>query len=163
MVEGDNLCTTLVAILLLHLLELVLHDLLAALRIVENLLQVGNELHQVVELLVELVDTQTSELRETHIDDGLRLELVQIEADLQVTLGVRRRLRVADDANHLVDIVDSDDQAFQDVGTLLGFLQVVLGATNGYVVAVLNEVLDTFLQREQTGTTLHQSDVIHRE
>ena len=61
-VEGDDLRTTLVAILLLHLEQVVLHHFLTALGIVENLLQVGNELLQIVELLVELLDAQTCEL-----------------------------------------------------------------------------------------------------
>ena len=162
-VEGDNLCTTCVAILLFHLLQLVLHDLLAALGVVQDFLQVGNELHQVVVLLVQLVDTQTCELAETHIDDSLRLQLVQVEALLQVTLGVRRSLTITDDMYHLVDIVHSDNQSFEDVGTLLGFLQVVLGTTDSHVVTMLNEVLDTLLEVQQTGTTLDQCDIVDRE
>ena len=70
-VEGDDLRATLVAVLLLHLEQIVLHHLLAALGVVEDLLQVCDELHEVVVLLVELIDTQTCELGETHIDDSL--------------------------------------------------------------------------------------------
>ena len=70
-VEGDDLRATLVAVLLLHLEQIVLHHLLAALGVVEDLLQVCDELHEVVVLLVELIDTQTCELSETHIDDSL--------------------------------------------------------------------------------------------
>ena len=91
-VEGDNLCTTLVAILLLHLQQVLLHHLLTALGIVENLLQVGDELHQFVVLLVQLLDTQAGELCQTHIDDSLRLKLIQFETSLQVTLCIGRRL-----------------------------------------------------------------------
>ena len=61
-VEGNNLRATLVAILLLHLLQLLLHHLLTTLGVVQDFLQVGNQLHQVVVLLVELIDTQTCEL-----------------------------------------------------------------------------------------------------
>ena len=64
---------------------------------------------------------------------------------------------------HLVDVVDGDDQSFEDVGTLLRLLQVVLGAADGYVVAVLDEVLDALLEVEQTGTTLDQCDIVDRE
>ena len=110
---------------------------------------------------MELLNTQTGELSQTHIDDSLRLELIEIEASLQVTLGISRSLRVADDTNHLVDIVHGDDQTFEDVGTLLGFLQVVLCTTDRHIVAMLNEVLDTLLECKQTRTTLYQSNVIH--
>ena len=70
-VEWDNLCTTLVAILLLNLEQILLHNLLTTLGVIENLLQLGNELLQVVELLVELINTQTCELSQAHINDSL--------------------------------------------------------------------------------------------
>ena len=47
------------------------------------------------------------------------------------------------------------------MGTLLCFLQIVLGATDGHIMTVLYEVLHALLEGEQTGTTLHQGDVIH--
>ena len=72
-IEGNNLGTTLVAILLLHLLQLVLHHLLATLGVIQDFLQVGYQLHEVIVLLMQLIDTQTGQLAQTHIDDGLRL------------------------------------------------------------------------------------------
>ena len=71
---------------------------------------------------------------------------------------------------HLVDVVHSNNQSFEDMGTLLSFLQVVLGATDGHLMAVLNEVADAFTQAEQLRTHLtmstrdgHQSDIVYRE
>ena len=159
-VEWDNLCTTLVAILLLNLEQILLHNLLTTLGVIENLLQLGNELLQVVELLVELINTQTCELSQTHINDSLRLKLIEIEASLQVALSISRSLRVTNNMYNLVDIIYGDDQALEDVGTLLSLAQIVLGTTDGNIVAMLNEVLDTLLERKQAGTTLNQSDVI---
>ena len=72
-VEGDDFRSALVAVLLLHFLQLVFHHLLAALGVVEDFLQVGNELHQVVVLLVQLVYAQAGELCQSHVDNGLRL------------------------------------------------------------------------------------------
>ena len=160
MVEGDNLCAALVAILLLDFQQVVLHDLLATLRVVENLLQVGNQLHQVVILLVQLLDAQTCKLRQTHIDNSLRLQLVQLEAGFQVTLSIGRCLRVTYDAHHLVNIVHGNDQAFQYVSTFLSFAQVVLRAADGHLMAVFNEVLHTILEVQQPRTALHQRNVI---
>ena len=161
MVEGDDLRTALVAILLLHLQQILLHDLLAALGVVEDLLQLSNELLQIVELLVELIDTQACQLTETHIYDGLRLKLVEFEAYFEVALSIGRGLAITDNVYHLVDIVDGDDQALEDVGTLLSLAQIVLGTTDGNIVAMLNEVLNTLLERKQAGTTLYQSNIIN--
>ena len=161
MVEGDDLRTTVVAVFLLHLLQLVLHHLLATLRVVQDLLQVSDQFLQVVELLVELVDTQTRQLCETHVHDSLRLELVEFEAYLQVMLGVTGGLTIPYNMYDLVDIVDGDDQALQDMGALLCFLQVELRAADGHVMTVLHEIFHAFLEVQQTGATLYQSDVIH--
>ena len=95
---------------------------------------------------MELIDTQTCELGETHINDSLRLELVEFEAYFEVALSVGRCLTVTDDTNHLVDIVDGDDQTLEDVGTLLSLAQVILGATDRNVVTVLYEILDALLE-----------------
>ena len=56
---------------------------------------------------------------------------------------------------HLVDVVHGDDQTFEDVGTLLCFLQVVLGATDRHIMTVLYEVLYALLEGEQTGTAFY--------
>ena len=163
MVEGDNLRTTLVTVLLLHLQEIVFHHFLTTLRVVEDLLQVGNEFLQVVKLLMELIHTQTSQLCQAHIDDCLRLQLIKFEASLQVTLGICRGLTISNNVYHLVDIVDGDDQAFEDMGPLLSLTQIVLGATDGHIMTMLHEILDALLQVQQTGTTLHKCDIIDRE
>ena len=109
---------------------------------------------------MQLVDTQASQLTQTHVDDGLRLELVQVEALFQVALGVAGGLAVSNNVYHLVNVVDGDDQTLQDMGTLAGLAQVVLGAADGDIMAVLDEVLDALLEREQTGTALDQGNVV---
>ena len=55
----DNLCTTVIAILLLNLLQLFLHYFLTTLRVIKNLLQILNGLHEFLKLLMQLVKTQT--------------------------------------------------------------------------------------------------------
>ena len=49
------------------------------------------------------------------------------------------------------------------MGTSLSLSLLKLGATNGYIMTVLHEVLDALLQREQTWTTLNQCDTVDRE
>ena len=170
-VKGDNLRLALVAVLLLHFEQIVFHHLLATLRVVQNLFQVSNQLLQVVIFLMQLVDAQARQLRQTHIDDGLRLSLVQVEAFFQIALGIARCSRLSDDVYHLVNIVHGNNQPFQNVGTLTSLAQVILCATDGHVVTMVNEVADAFLQREQTRTQAHtvarldgnQRNVINRE
>ena len=112
---------------------------------------------------MQLVHTQASQLAEAHVHDCLRLKLVQIKAALQVALGVNRRLRVAYDVHHLVNIVHRNDQSLQDVGALLGLAQVEARAADGHVVAVLHKVFHALLQAQQARATFHQRNVVHRE
>ena len=65
--------------------------------------------------------------------------------------------------HHFIDVVHGDNQSFEDMGTLLCFLQVVSGTADCHIMTVLDEVFHTLLQGEQTGTSLHQSDAVHRE
>ena len=141
-----NLSATLVAILLFHILQLVLHHLLTELWFIEYALQVSYEFFEVGILLTQFIDTQTSELTKTHINDSLRLQFVDSETLLQSTLGIAWSLRGTDNLYYLVNIIDSDNQALENVGTSLSLSLLKLGATNGDIMTVLNEVLDALLQ-----------------
>ena len=163
MLIGNDLGATGITIFLFHLEQLILHHLLAQFGITQDLLIVSDQLLYLLIFLVQLVDTQTGELTQTHVYDSLALQLVQLEALLQVTLCIRRGLTVADDVHHLIDIIAGDDQSLKDMSTLLGFLQVVFRTTDSHVMTVLHEVLHTLLQGEQARTTLHQCDIVHRE
>ena len=65
--------------------------------------------------------------------------------------------------NHFVYIVARNNQSFQDVRTILSLTQVILGTTDSYVMTMLYEILNTFLQAQCTWTTFHQGDIVHGE
>ena len=88
-------------------------------------------------------------MRKTHIDDSLRLQFVNLETCLEITLGIGRSTAIADDVNHLVDVVASDDQTFEDMCLLLSLCQVELGTTDDHLMTMGNEVLDELLQVEE--------------
>ena len=71
---------------------------------------------------------------------------------------------------HLVDVVHGNDQSFENVCTLLSFLQVELGTTYRDVVAVLYEVVYAVFEVEQFRAQLqwvarigHQCNVVDGE
>ena len=161
MVVGLDHSAARIAILLLHLVQLVLHHLLAELRVVEDLIEVVDGLHQLIKLIVQLFQAQARELAKAHVDNSLALQLVQFETLLQVALCVARCLAGADDVHHLVDVVTGDDEALKNVGTFLCLLQVELCAADGHVVTVLHKVLHALFQAQQTWTTSHQGDAVH--
>ena len=87
MVIWFNHGATCVTILLLHLVEFILHYLLAELRIVQNLVQVVDGLHQLIEFIVQLLQTQACQLAEAHIHDVSGMGLGEHTAAAQFQLG----------------------------------------------------------------------------
>ena len=158
-----NLGTALVAELLLDLNEFLLDDLAALGGIVEDSLQVLDGLAHLGQLVVQFLLLQAGELAQTHLDDGTGLHLGEAEALTQALDGVLGRVAALDDGDHLVDVVTGDDESFQDVGTLLGLLEVELGAADHHLVAVLQEVMQQFLEVQQHGTSVNQTHIINAE
>ena len=161
MVIWLNHGTTCVTILLLYLVEFILHYLLAELRIVQNLVQVVDGLHQLVEFIVQLLQTQACQLAEAHIHDGLTLKFIEFEALLQVALSIRRSLAGSDNMYHLVDVVAGNDQALENMSTLLSLLQFELGAADRNIMTMLYEILYTLLQAQKTWAAINKSNAIH--
>ena len=168
---GQDFGLALVAIGLFHLQQFVLNHLLAEFGIRQNLIEVGNALFEFVVLAAEFLLLQTGELRQTHLDDGLGLHLVEREALHQALLRLLRVAARLDDGHHFVDIVRSDDECTQNVLTFEGFAQVELRATDHHIVAVLDEMANAVFEREELRTHLggarsgngHQGDAVHGE
>ena len=112
---------------------------------------------------MQLLLLESGELAQAHLDDGLGLDVVKLKALHQSLDGILRGLGGADDVYHLVDIVAGDDKAVKDVGPLLCLAQVILGAADDYVVAVLDEVLDAVLEGEYARTSMDEGDIVDAE
>ena len=155
--------TTIITVFLLHLVELIFHHLLAKLRIVQDLVQIVDGLHQLIKLIVQLFQTESCQLRQTHVNDGLALKFIKLETLLQVALRIRRSFALTDNVNHLINIVTGNDQTFEYMSAFLCLFQIKLSATNGYIMTMLYEILHTFLQGKQARSTIDQSNAVDRE
>ena len=63
-------------------------------------------------------------------------------------------------SNDRINVVESNDQSLKDVRALFRFAQVVLGAANNHLVAVLHIVRHHLLQVEKLWTPLDQCNVV---
>ena len=70
------------------------------------------------------------------------------EARREPRLGFVGGLAGANDLDDLVDVVEGDAVAFEQVRALFGFAQVVASAPRDDVLAVRDEVLEHLLERE---------------
>ena len=121
---GDGLVADLgpplVAVLLLDLLELLDDDREDELLVLEDAPQLGDPLLQGGVLLLDLEPLELGQPLELELEDGLGLDLGQPELLHQPLAGLVDRLGGPDELDDGVEVVEADDQAFQDVGPLLG-------------------------------------------
>ena len=159
----DDLAATLVTILLLDLKELFADELCTQFLVSEEGLQALDLLHQGSVLFLQLLTLQTGEGTQTHIHDGTRLDEREGEALHELLDSFLRLAGRTDDTDDLVDIVDCDDQALEDVDTLLGLAQLKLRTAVDDIVTVLDEELDEVTKVQQLRAALHERNIIDAE
>ena len=152
-----------ISVLRLHLGALIFHDLELESLAAENLDAVGDELLEFVELGLQFLALESCELAETHLDDGLGLGLGETELADQPLAGLVHALGCTDVGDYLIDNVNGFEKAFQDVGALLGLVEVEFSAAHNHLVTEVYEVGDNLLERERARTALYQSDVVDGE
>ena len=106
-----------------------------------------DRLHQLEQLVEDLLALEPGEALELHVEDRLRLELRQLELRLQAVARLGRALRSANQLDHLVEVIERDLEAFEDMGPRLGLAQLELGPAADHLAAELDEVLDDVEQR----------------
>ena len=143
--RGD-LGAALVGVLAADLEQLVLDDLEHEGDVAEDLLVPGDLLAQLGELVLDLVALEAGEAAQAHLEDGVGLDLREPEALDEASLGLDVGLRPADDLDDLVDVVERDDVALEDVGALLGLAQLVARAPDDDVLLVLDVVVEHLLE-----------------
>ena len=159
----DDLAATLVTILLLDLKELFADELCTQFLVSEEGLQALDLLHQGSVLFLQLLTLQTGEGTQTHIHDGTRLDEREGEALHELLDSFLRLAGRTDDADDLVDIVDCDDQALEDVDTLLSLAQLKLCTAVDDIVTVLDEELDKVTKVQQLRAALDERNIIDAE
>ena len=132
---------SLAGVLLLQLGELVLDDLADAGRVGQDVLELGDELDDREVFVLDLLALEGGQAGEPHVEDGLRLELGQVEAGHQVVPRVVDLLRLADRLDHRVEVVEGDLEALEDVRPGARLAEVELGPAPDDLAPVL-EVVD---------------------
>ncbi len=138
----------LVAEPLADLLQLVDDDLDQQLLARENRAQPLDRLHQLGELVDDLLALEPGQPLELHVEDGLRLDQRSGELRDQAFSRFGRIRRAADQLDDGVEVVERDLQAFEDVRARLGLPQLELSPPPNDFTAELDELLDDLQQRQ---------------
>ena len=147
----------------LDVLQLVLDDAHAQVHIVEHVVEVSDELHQFVVLVLKFLAFHACELAQTHFDDGLGLDFGEVPLSHQALLRFLHGLRCTDEGDDFVDNVKSFEETFEDVGALLCLLEVILGAADHHFVTVFHVLHNHILEVQRHRTTVNKGDVIDTE
>ena len=129
-VGRDDDRTAVVAVLLDDLAELVADDRALALGPREDVLVVRDLELDRRELVDDLLPLQRREAPQLHVEDRLRLVVVDVQEVLEALARDVDGLGPADQGDDLVQRVECLHQTAQDVGPLLGLVQQVLGAAD---------------------------------
>ena len=149
--------------LLLHLEQLFLDDLVHQLVVGEHALVVRDPLQQLFQLVLDLLMLQAGEAAQAHLEDGGGLLVRQGEALGHALGSFLVGLRRADDVDDLVDVVQRDDQAFEDMRALLGLRQLVARTADDDLFLVRDVVVQHLLQRQHARRAVHQRQHDHAE
>ena len=107
-----------------------------------------DRLHQLGELVEDLLPLQAGQPLELHVEDRLRLELRQAELRHQPFARLGRIPRAANERDHLVEMIERDPQPFEDVRARFGLAQLELGPAPHHLAAELDELLDDVDERQ---------------
>ena len=117
-----NLCFTFVSVLLRDNLHFIADNAKQEITVCKNCLQPRDCLQKFLMLGLDLVSFQSCKSPQPHVDNRLRLHLVQTEPLHQFCLGFGDIRRRTDNVNDFVNIVNRDEQTLQDMVPLLRFL-----------------------------------------
>ena len=96
---------------------------------------------QLLEVVQDLLPLEAGEALELHLQDGVGLDDAEGEPLEQAGPGLPRGLAAADELDHLVEVIEGDHEAFQDVGPGFGLLELEDRAPAHHLAAELQEVL----------------------
>jgi len=152
-----------VAVLLLEVGKLALDDGEHLARVGEQVLELGDELDDGAVLVLDLLALQRRQATQLHLQDGVGLHLGELELLHEVGAGYIHVGRRADGLDHLVQVVEGDLQAFQDVRPLLRPRELELRAPPDDVAPVRDVVLQHPLQAERLGLAVDQRQHVGAE
>ena len=111
----------------------------------------------------DLVGLEGGQALEAHIEDGLSLFTAQFELFYKSGSGDVGVGRSADQCDHGIEVVERNQQAFENMGPCFCPAQLELGTTGNYFALVLDVVPDHVAQAEGLRHTFDQRDHVHAE
>src|SRR3954454_3219959 len=160
-----NFRASLVAVLLFEVGHISANDVEDQFWIGEQSLQAADLGAYFLELVLNLAPFQTCQASKSHVEDGSGLDFSERESLLQVGAGSLGGARSPDSGDDLVDMIEGNLQAFQDVGTSPSAVELELGTPSHYLLPVRDVLLEGPLecQRPGLGAAFDKGHHVHAE
>src|SRR5207244_240317 len=160
---GLELGPTSIPVLPLDLGQLLLDHAPELLGALEQRVQLLEPAEQVLVLLLQLGAREPGEPPERHVQDVIRLDLAQLELLHQLGAGFLGVLRSPDGLDHLVEVIEGDQQALDDVVALLGLPLLVAGPARDDIDLMVDVVPDHLGEVERARHTVDEREHDHAE
>ena len=160
---GADLRAARVGVLLPDLEELLLDHAAELLRALQQRVEVLDARDELGLLLVELGAGEPREAAQRHVEDVVRLDLAELELLHQLRPGFLGVLRAADDRDDLVEVVERDQQALDDVQALLALALLEAGAPRDDVDLVVDVVADHLGEVQRARHAVDEREHDHAE
>ena len=132
-------------------------------RVGEDVLELGDELDDREVLVLDLLALERGEAGEAHVEDGLGLQLGQVEARHEVVPGDVDVGRLADRLDDRVEVVEGDLEALEDVRPRARLAEVELGPPADDLAAMVDVVLEHAAQRQRLRLAVDERQHVHVE
>src|SRR5690606_20356028 len=159
----DDLRSPVVTVLLGDLQQLGADDLPLPLRLVQDVLQVGDLRLEFGQLVEDALPFQCGELAQLHVEDGRGLDLVDVQQLHQTRARLVRVRRTTDQLDHGVEVVECLGQSTEDVSALLGLTQPVAGTPDDDIDLVVDVMPHHLVEPEGARHTVHQREHVDAE
>src|SRR5205085_10435808 len=129
----------------------------------EDRQQALDQLQQLGQLVENLLPFEAGQPLQLHVENGLRLDLRQLELDDQAFARLARVLRRANQGDDRVEVVERDLQTFEDVAARFRLPQLELRPPAHDLAPELDEVVDQLDEREDLRPPADDGEHDHAE
>ena len=139
-------CLSVIAVFLCNGKDLLTDHAEKKLTVSKDCLELADFLHKLCILSFQFLSFQTCQCTETHIHDCLSLNICQLKTLDELLLGDLYVTGATDDADHFIDIIKCFQETFQNVGSLLGFIQIILCSSANNILLMFQIILQHLFQ-----------------
>ena len=143
--------------------DFILDDFHEKLTVGKDGLKVCDGLFEFLVFFQQTVSFQSGETGKTHIKDCLGLLLCEFESLHEAGLRSGCIRRITDECDNFINMIQSLEKTFQNMGTCLCFVEIEFGTPCNNVLLMLEIIVDDVTEVQDTGFAVHEGKHVGTE